>query len=73
MNVEDVHFVTRNAVTAVDFLLDWLWWMRRREWMWKGEEDTCTVSIRSDKTRGTLVSLALSLPSCETRGLGVKP
>jgi len=39
MNVEEVHFVARAAVTAVDFLLDSVWWMRRREWMWKGEED----------------------------------
>jgi hypothetical protein len=39
MNVEDVYFITRAAVTAVDFLLDSLWWMGRREWMWKGEED----------------------------------
>lgn len=39
MNVEEVHFVTRATVTAVDFLLDWLRWIRRREWMWKGKED----------------------------------
>lgn len=39
MNVEDVQFVTRVAITAVYFLLGWLWWMRRREWMWKGKED----------------------------------
>jgi hypothetical protein len=28
MNVEEVHFVTCAAVTAVDFLPDLLWWMR---------------------------------------------
>jgi hypothetical protein len=39
MDVEHVHLVTRAAVTAVDLLLVRLWWMRRREWMWKGEED----------------------------------
>ena len=39
MNVEEVHFVTRGAVTAVDFLLDSSWWLRPREWMWKDEEN----------------------------------
>ena len=39
MNVEHAHFVARAAVAAVDFLLGWLWWIRRREWMWKCEED----------------------------------
>ena len=39
MKVEEVHFMTRAAVTAVDFLLELLWWIRRREWMWKDEED----------------------------------
>ena len=39
MKVEEVHFMTRAAVTAVNFLLELLWWIRRREWMWKDEED----------------------------------
>jgi len=56
MDVEHVHFVTRGAVTAVDFLLDWLWWMRRREWMWKGEEDDV---LRQSAVTGPAACLSL--------------
>jgi hypothetical protein len=61
MNVEDVHFVTRAAVTAVDFLLDWLWWMRRREWMWKGEEDNV---LRQSAVTGSVACLSLWRSLC---------
>jgi len=56
MNVEDVQFVTRAAVAAVDFLLDWLWRMRRREWMWKGEEDNV---LRQSAVTGSVACLFL--------------
>ena len=56
MNVEPVRFVTRGAVTAVDFLLVCLWWMRRREWMWKGEEDD---ELRQPAVTGTMACLSL--------------
>jgi hypothetical protein len=44
--VEDVQFVTRGAVTAVDLLLVWLWWIRRREWLWKCEEDDYKILVQ---------------------------
>jgi hypothetical protein len=56
MNVEEVHFVTRAAVTAVHFLLDSLWLMRQREWMWKGEEDDV---LRQSAVTGSVACLPL--------------
>lgn len=56
MNVKDVHFVTRATVTAVDFLLDSLWWMRRREWMWKGEKDDV---LHQSTVTGSVACLSL--------------
>ncbi len=55
MNVEEVHFVTRAAIAAADFLLDWLWWMRRRERMWKGEEDDV---LRQSAVAGSVACLS---------------
>ena len=56
MNVEEVQFVTRVAVTAVDFLIDGLWWMRRPEWMWKGEEGDVP---RESAVTGSVACLSL--------------
>jgi hypothetical protein len=56
MNVEHVHFVTRATVTAVDFLLGLFWWMRRREWVWKGEEDDV---LRKPAVTGSVACLSL--------------
>ncbi len=56
MDVEEVQFVTRAAVTAVDFLLVWSGWMRRREWMWKGEEDDV---LRESAVAGAVACLSL--------------
>ena len=56
MNVEKVQFITRGAVTTVNFLLVWLWWIRRREWMWKGEEDDV---LRQSAVAGSVACLSL--------------
>ena len=57
MDVGDVQFVARCAVTAVDLLLSsWFWWMRRREWMWKGEEDDV---LRESAVAGSVACLFL--------------
>ena len=56
MDVEEVQFVTRGAVTAVDFLLESLWWMGRREWTWKGEEDN---ELRQSAVTGSVACLSL--------------
>ena len=55
MKVEEVHFMTRAAVTAVDFLLGLLWWIRRREWMWKDEEDDI---LRQSAVTGSVACLS---------------
>jgi hypothetical protein len=56
MNVEHVHLVTCATVTAVDLLLVRLRWMRRREWMWKGEEDDV---LRQAAVTGSVACLSL--------------
>ena len=61
MNVEEVHLVTRAAVTTVDLLLSWLWWIRRREWMWKDEEDDV---LRQSAVTGSVACLSLWRSLC---------
>jgi hypothetical protein len=56
MNVEHVHFITGGTVTTINFLLDWLWWIRRREWMWKGEKDDI---LRQSAVTGSVACLSL--------------
>jgi len=56
MNVEDVQFVTRAAVAAVDFLFDGLGWMRRREGVWEREEDDV---LRPSAVAGSVACLSL--------------
>lgn len=68
MNVKEVHFVTRAAVTAVYFLIDWLWRMGRREWMWKGEEDDV---LRQSTVTGSMTCLSLWRCLCHLVKWGV--
>ena len=56
VDVKDAQFVTRGTVTLVDFLLERSWWMRRREWMRKGEED---VVLRDSTVTGSTTCLFL--------------